>query len=99
VHGGTERARHRRRRQARFDALELHGLPFTFVGSRTVLGNPGAIRKLVEQAMEGDRPALPVAWMVALAVTIALALGALTARTLRTVRAERRETTPTTATG
>jgi uncharacterized membrane protein len=76
--------------KALFDALELHGLPFTFVGARTVLGgNPGALKKLVEQAMENDRPSLPVAWMVTLVAAVALGLGALTLRTARPESAPR----------
>jgi predicted DsbA family dithiol-disulfide isomerase/uncharacterized membrane protein len=91
--------------KALFDALELHGLPFTFVGARTVLGgNRGALEKLVEQAMEGNRPSLPVAWLVSIVAAVVLGLGALTLRvTLRiaraTSRATRRESAPTPATG
>jgi predicted DsbA family dithiol-disulfide isomerase len=87
--------------KALFDGLELHGLPFTFVGSRTVLGgNPRALEKLVEQAMEGDRPSLPVAWMMALVAAVAAALGAFTLRVARVIsRGTRGESAPTPAAG
>ena len=64
-----------------FDELELHGLPYTYVGKRAVAGfNPDALRKLGREAMEDDRPSLPLWGMVGAALAMAAALAVLTLR-------------------
>jgi uncharacterized membrane protein/thiol-disulfide isomerase/thioredoxin len=67
--------------KALFDALALHSLPYTFVGSRAVAGyNPAAVRKFGSEVMAGDRPSLPLWWMVAAAFVVAVGLAAVTVR-------------------
>ena len=69
-----------------FDDLELHGLPYTYVGKRSVAGfNPDALRKLGREAMDGDRPSLPLWGMVAAALAVAALLAVLTLRVARLV--------------
>jgi uncharacterized membrane protein/predicted DsbA family dithiol-disulfide isomerase len=64
-----------------FDDLELHGLPYSYVDKRAVAGfNPDALRKIGREAMEGDRPSLPLWGMVAAALVVAAGLAALTLR-------------------
>jgi uncharacterized membrane protein/predicted DsbA family dithiol-disulfide isomerase len=68
-----------------FDSLEAHGLPYTFIGPRAVGGYiPEAAHKLARAVMEeGDRPSLPLEWMIAAAFVVVAALAALTARAAR----------------
>jgi uncharacterized membrane protein len=67
--------------KALFDRLELHALPYTFVGSRAVAGfNPAALRRYGGELMDGDRPSLPLWWMVGAAAVVAAALAVLTVR-------------------
>lgn len=64
-----------------FDELDLHGLPHTYVGKRAVSGfNPEALRNLGREAMDGDRPGLPLWGMVAGAMALAAALALFTLR-------------------
>jgi hypothetical protein len=64
-----------------FDDLELHGLPYSYVGQRAVAGfNPDALRKIGREAMEGDRPSLPLWGMVAATLVVVAGLAALTLR-------------------
>jgi protein-disulfide isomerase len=61
--------------RALFDELELHGLPYTFIGRRSVAGfNADAVRKYGAELMDGDRPGLPLWGMVAAAGAVAAAL-------------------------
>lgn len=66
---------------ALFDKLELHGLPYTYVGRRSVAGfNPDALKRYGAEIMEGEQLALPLWWLVATAAAIALALAVLTVK-------------------
>ena len=52
--------------KALVDSLEVHGLPYTYLGTRAVSGfNPDAVRKLGAQILDGDRPGLPIWAMLA----------------------------------
>lgn len=68
--------------KALFDSLDAHGLPYTFIGPRAVAGYiPDTALKFAHAVMEeGDRPSLPLWWMIALALVIAAALTIFTAR-------------------
>jgi uncharacterized membrane protein/thiol-disulfide isomerase/thioredoxin len=58
--------------KALLDTLDVHGLPYTYLGKRTVAGfNPDAVRKLGAQILDGDRPGLPIWAMLAAAVVVA----------------------------
>jgi uncharacterized membrane protein len=73
--------------QALFAVLGPSGLPFTYVGARTVIGaNPEGVRRLVDVGLAGPRPSLPVAWMLVLAAGVAALLGAVTLRAARVPR-------------
>ena len=63
-----------------FDRLEIQGLPYTYVGKRSVARyNPEALRQLGREAMEVDRPSVPLWGMVAAAAYVIALLAALTA--------------------
>lgn len=67
--------------RALFNSVGAHGLPYTFIGSRSVAGyNPDAARVLGREAMAGDRAGLPLWWMVVTALLVAMALAVLTVR-------------------
>jgi uncharacterized membrane protein/protein-disulfide isomerase len=67
--------------KALFDALEVHGLPYTYVGARAVAGyNPDTLRKYGSALMEGARTSLPLWWMVAAGLLVAAALTVLTVK-------------------
>jgi uncharacterized membrane protein len=62
-----------------FDALGLQGLPYTYVGKRSVAKfNPEALRQIGREAMESDRPSVPLWGMVAAALGVAFSLALLT---------------------
>jgi predicted DsbA family dithiol-disulfide isomerase len=65
--------------KALFDELELHGLPYTYIGRRSVAGfNPDAAHKYGAEIFDQDRPSLPLWWMVAAAGAVAAGLAGLT---------------------
>jgi len=65
--------------KALFDALELHALPYTFIGRRSVRGGDvEQVRKYGAEIMDAERPSLPLWWMVAIAGALAAGLVALT---------------------
>jgi protein-disulfide isomerase len=67
------------RDKALFEALDLAGLPFTYIGARTVIGaNADGVRRMVDFGISGPRPSLPVAWMLAAAAAVAALLAGLT---------------------
>ncbi len=67
--------------RALFDSVGAHGLPFTFIGSRSVAGyNPEALRTIGREAMGGERIGLPLPWMAGAALLIAVALVLFTLR-------------------
>jgi hypothetical protein len=62
-----------------FDTLGLGGLPYTYVGKRSVAKfNPDALRQIGREAMESERPSVPLWGMVAAALGVAVALAVLT---------------------
>jgi hypothetical protein len=64
-----------------FESLDARALPYTFIGPRVVAGNnPELARKAARLALAGDRPSLPVAWMLAAFGLLAAALVGLTLR-------------------
>jgi uncharacterized membrane protein len=71
--------------KALLDSLEAHGLPYTFIGPRAVAGYiPEAAHKFARAVMEeGDRPSLPLWWMIAAALVVAAALSVFTVRFAR----------------
>jgi uncharacterized membrane protein len=78
-----------------FDLLELQGLPYTYVGKRSVARyNPDALRQIGREAMEVDRPSVPLWGMVAAAAAVAAALAVLTAALASRVAATHRDGAP-----
>ena len=65
--------------RALFDSVGAHGLPHTFIGSRSVAGyNPDAVRAIGHEAMNGNPIGLPLGWMVIAAFLVAVALALVT---------------------
>jgi protein-disulfide isomerase len=71
--------------KALFESLDAHGLPYTFIGPRAVAGYiPETAHKFARAVMEGgDRPGLPLWWMIVGALFVAGALTVFTARAAR----------------
>jgi hypothetical protein len=62
-----------------FDALGIQGLPYTYVGKRSVAKfNPEALRQIGREAMDSERPSVPLWGMLAAAIGVAVALAVLT---------------------
>jgi protein-disulfide isomerase-like protein with CxxC motif len=67
-----------------FKAIDGQGLPTAYIGPRVVIGfNPANVEKFTRLGLAGPRPSLPVAWMLAVALAVALGITAVTARLAR----------------